>query len=311
MKILKLNSKGPEVRTLQILLNLNPDGIFGQETLQAVLNFQKSQNIEVDGTVGPITWSLLYDGWELLQNAEYESTELYTPYYLPNMAYHNNPTEKKWIFLHHTAGWQNPYRVIDAWGSRPESKIATEYVIGGQSIQNDNVEHDGRILRAIPNNGWAWHLGIGNHPLHRESIGIELCSFGQITKGFFEKRESGELKQISRNKNSFFTYVGQEVSSQQVIELDAPFRGYNHFHRYSTEQLKSLKKLLLHLADKHNIDVREGLPNLIRKEGIKAFDKVDVKMCIDTPGLWSHANVDKWKLDISPQEELVEMLLGL
>jgi hypothetical protein len=72
-----------------------------------------------------------------------------------------------------------------------------------------------------------------------------------------------------------------------------------------------LKRLLLHLAEKHNIEVREGLPNLIRKEGVKAFDMIETKMCVDFPGVWSHGNVNKWKLDVAPQEGLIEMLLGL
>src|SRR5690554_6955804 len=158
MKTLKLNSTGQLVTQLQLLLNLLPDGIFGPQTQQSVIFFQKSQNITPDGIVGPITWSRLYDGWEMLNNPN-EVESLYTPYYLPNYAYHNQPTEKKSIFLHHTGGWQNPYRVIDHWGERPH-KVATEFVIGGQSIHNDNSKHDGKILQAIPNNCWAWHLGI-------------------------------------------------------------------------------------------------------------------------------------------------------
>ena len=73
----------------------------------------------------------------------------------------------------------------------------------------------------------------------------------------------------------------------------------------------SLKNLLLKLANEHNIDVREGLPNLIRKEGVKAFEFIGTKMCDDTHGVWSHANLNKWKLDVSPQKRLVEMLLEL
>jgi len=69
--------------------------------------------------------------------------------------------------------------------------------------------------------------------------------------------------------------------------------------------------LLHHLGNKHNIDIREGLPNLIRKEGVKAFDRVGTKICADTPGVWSHANVNKWKLDVAPQELLIQMLLKL
>src|SRR5690554_4883670 len=309
MKTLKLNSKGETVKQLQLLLNILPDGIFGIQTQQSVIFFQKSQNITPDGIVGPVTWSRLYDGWEMLNNPN-EVESLYTPYFLPNYADHNQPTEKKSIFLHHTGGWQNPYRVIDHWGERPH-KVATEFVIGGQSIHNDNSKHDRKILQAIPNNCWAWHLGIGNQPLHRESIGIELCSFGKITKGYFEKDQNGIPKPIARGKNSYFTYVGQEVDHEQVTELDASFRGCNYFHEYSIEQLKSLKKLLLHLAEKHNIDVREGLPNLIRKEGVKAFDRVGTKMCIDSPGLWSHGSVNGDKFDISPQNSLIQMLLEL
>jgi len=38
---------------------------------------------------------------------------------------------------------------------------------------------------------------------------------------------------------------------------------------------------------------------------------VGTKMCENSPGIWSHANVNKWKLDVAPQEGLIEMLLGL
>ena len=311
MKTIKLHSRGQEVTTLQILLNILPDGIFGTQTHKAVLFFQKSQNITPDGIVGPITWSLLYDGWELMHHSLDAKTELYTPYFLPYKKTHTKSTQKKWIFLHHTAGWQNPYRVIDAWNENSGKNIATEFVIGGQSIHNDNSDHDGKILQAIPNNGWAWHLGIGNQPMHRESIGIELCSFGALNKGYFEKTEDNKPQLVHKAKNSFFTYVGQEVDPEQVIELENEFRGYNYFHKYSVEQLKSLRELLLKLANEHNIDVREGLPNLIRKEGAKVFEMVSVKMCNDSPGLWSHGNVNKWKLDVAPQEGLIEMLLEL
>ena len=135
--------------------------------------------------------------------------------------------------------------------------------------------------------------------------------FLRFTKGYFEKDQNGIPKPIARGKNSYFTYVGQEVDPEQVEELSEPFRGYSFYHKYSEKQLQSLKKLLQNLASKHNIDIREGLPNLIRKKGVKAFDMVGTKMCLNTPGLWSHANVNSSKNDISPHEESVEMLLGI
>ena len=67
MRVLKKGIKGPEVLELQKLLwdrgfPIEPDGIFGTRTYQAVRAFQ-SQNLDqhgqplkVDGEVGPLTW---------------------------------------------------------------------------------------------------------------------------------------------------------------------------------------------------------------------------------------------------------------
>lgn len=57
--ILKLGSKGNDVKALQNKLNLIPDGIFGKITEEAVKDFQKKNNITADGIVGDTTWSKL------------------------------------------------------------------------------------------------------------------------------------------------------------------------------------------------------------------------------------------------------------
>lgn len=60
--VLKLNSRGNEVVTLQKKLVLlqykisNIDGIFGAETKQAVLLFQRDQRIKITGIVDAKTW---------------------------------------------------------------------------------------------------------------------------------------------------------------------------------------------------------------------------------------------------------------
>jgi hypothetical protein len=66
MKTLKLYSKGTEVLYLQQLLNtkgyrLIDDGDFGQLTLNAVIDFQKSCGLVADGIVGDKTWTKLLD----------------------------------------------------------------------------------------------------------------------------------------------------------------------------------------------------------------------------------------------------------
>ena len=63
--LLKKGSRGKEVTKLQTALtklNFNPgviDGIFGSKTEEAVINFQKSQQLVPDGIVGEKTWAKL------------------------------------------------------------------------------------------------------------------------------------------------------------------------------------------------------------------------------------------------------------
>lgn len=73
-RVLKRGDRGVPVRTLQYYLAFlgffNPDlpqiavdGIFGQETYDAVLTFQKKNNLTVDGIVGRSTWNALQDAY--------------------------------------------------------------------------------------------------------------------------------------------------------------------------------------------------------------------------------------------------------
>ena len=57
--VLKLGSRGNEVKVLQEKLNLKEDGIFGPLTEEAVKDFQRSNGLEVDGIVGANTLSQL------------------------------------------------------------------------------------------------------------------------------------------------------------------------------------------------------------------------------------------------------------
>ncbi|WHH57113.1 M14 family metallopeptidase [Petroclostridium sp. X23] len=64
METLRLGSRGPNVKLIQSLLariGYNPgpvDGIFGQQTRQAVLMFQRDNGLIPDGIVGPATWNI-------------------------------------------------------------------------------------------------------------------------------------------------------------------------------------------------------------------------------------------------------------
>ncbi|MFA6515187.1 MAG: peptidoglycan-binding domain-containing protein [Candidatus Paceibacterota bacterium] len=57
-RILKVGTKGEDVKTLQSFLNLTADGSFGPKTMNAVKLFQQKNSLTADGIVGPKMISL-------------------------------------------------------------------------------------------------------------------------------------------------------------------------------------------------------------------------------------------------------------
>lgn len=63
--VLKYGSSGTAVKQLQQALankgyNISADGAFGPATKNAVMSYQSSQGLTVDGIVGPVTWNRLF-----------------------------------------------------------------------------------------------------------------------------------------------------------------------------------------------------------------------------------------------------------
>ena len=290
MNILKLNSKGEDVKILQEFLKITVDGDFGPNTEAAVKKWQMDNGLKPDGIVGPKTQNAM--GLLDTDIKENNTNLVIEKSYLPKGQYFDGPTPKQWLFLHHTAGWQNPFTTISAWGRDDRGLVATEFVLGGQSIKGNEDIHDGVVVQAFPTGGYGWHLGTGNSVMHRNSVGVEVCNFGQITNGK--------------------TYVGTPADPGQIVKLKQPFRGHQFWHKYSDKQIESLKKLILFIANRDNIDVKKGLVELIHSRGaFQAFDYCDVTYCSEHKGLWMHTNVLKGKVDMFPQDELVDMLISL
>lgn len=289
---LKLGSIGDKVRYIQLMLNIKQDGLFGEQTDTAVKEFQISNNLIPDGIVGIKTL-------DALESLDSQSNQIinnipYIKNHLPYGEYSKYTTSKDYLFLHHTAGWNDPYRTIKDWGRDSRGMVGTEFVIGGMKVNSRNTfdETDGLILQAFPTGHFAWHLGKnGCKDMHTNSVGIELNSFGYLKDGL--------------------TYTGARAVSSQVCKLNESFKGYKNWHRYSDKQIKSLKELCLFIAERDNIDVREGLPNLIRDKGVKAFEFNKDAYNGKIRGLLTHTNTNKGKFDCFPQQELIDMLLSL
>ena len=52
INLLKLGNHGPQVKSVQKLLDIEPTGNYGKETVKAVKQMQKAAGIEVDGEFG-------------------------------------------------------------------------------------------------------------------------------------------------------------------------------------------------------------------------------------------------------------------
>ena len=59
--LLKLGTKGDDVKRLQEKLGLQIDGVFGTGTESAVKKWQESNGLKADGIVGDSTWGKLFD----------------------------------------------------------------------------------------------------------------------------------------------------------------------------------------------------------------------------------------------------------
>jgi hypothetical protein len=108
------------------------------------------------------------------------------------------------------------------------------------------------------------------------------------------------------------TYTGASVSSDQMVSLSSPFRDHLVWHKYSDEQIRVVRDLLLYIANRDNIDLHEGLYKWIKAEGaIKAFDFHIDAYKGNVKGLLTHANIRKDKFDCCPQPNLVDMIMTL
>ncbi len=216
--------------------------------------------------------------------------------------YFNGPTEKEYVFLHHTAGWNNPYNVINDWASDTRGEVATQYVIGGINPQTLEEKYDGEIVECLTSKQYGWHLGIGNTVMARNSIGIELCNFGWVVP------KSGK----------YLSWANTRIDESQIVKYDN-WRGYQYFQRYSDEQLKSLQFLLKKIGSDQNIDLRSGLQQRLKKMNkFAAFGYDPIIKSGSIKGLFVHSNVsgpnkygnyEKW--DCHPQDQLCDLILSL
>jgi peptidoglycan hydrolase-like protein with peptidoglycan-binding domain len=291
--VFKRGSRGDEVKQIQIALGLKADGIFGAKTESSVIKFQTENGLYPDGVVGKKTLNALDIKFDTDLSIIHPYDLDIDEYHLPKGEYLNGNYKNDYIILHHTAGGPNPRAVVDCWATDTRGRVATEFVVGGQHYNTCSTKYDGHIVRAFPEGCQGYHIGdSGSSYMNTHSVGIEICNFGYVKNGK--------------------TYTGALVNPEQIISLSAPFKDYLAWHKYSDEQIRAVRDLLLYISKRDNIDLHEGLYKWIKTEGaIKAFDFHIDAYKGNVKGLLTHTNIRKDKVDCSPQPNLVDMIMSL
>lgn len=199
--------------------------------------------------------------------------------------YYKEVTQKKQIYLHHTAGSGKGDNVFATWERDKQGRIGTCVVIGP----------DGTIFQGFKSEFWAYHLGLSADPfrvnclpyqhLDKISIGIEIVNWGYLTK----------------KGDKFYSYAGTEVPKEQVCTLDKPFKGQKYYQDYTDEQITATIELLNLWASKYNIDIKynEDIWN-VTKRALKGEN-----------GVFTHNSVRSDKSDVYPNPKLIAALKEL
>lgn len=306
-----------EIKDLQRALNLPLTAEYDQLTEAAVRNFQTKNKIPVSGIFDNATKELLLSGdtGGMISTDLSENTHTISKYLLKSDEYFTTDEPKEWLFLHHTAGWNNPFAVVNDWENDTRGKIGTEYIIGGSHLQSLDSKYDGTIVQCMPSHKcYGWHLGIGNTKVHRASIGIEVCNFGWLVK------DGNEFRTYPTKRPDGTIRKGVLVTPSEVCDLKKDFRGYRYYHKVTDEQLSSLRYLINKIANETGIDVRKGLKERIKNavDPFTAFDYDPNIVAGKVKGLYCHTNVspmNKWKSfekwDMNPQQGVLDLITSI
>ncbi len=197
--------------------------------------------------------------------------------FLDETQYYKQQFQKKQIVIHHTVSNGSAPNVIDGWKVTQE-RIGVAFVIDRQGV----------MYQTFSSMYWAHHLGThepNNVKLNQQSVGIELCNWGPLTK----------------KEDKFYNCLDQEIQYNDVEVYEIPFRGSCYYQRYTDAQLYSLKELLQYLCTAYFI------PKTYKPEMWELCENA----LKGNPGIYTHVSFRKDKSDCHPQKELINIIQTL
>ena len=183
METLKNGCKGEDVKTLQKLLGLTPDGVFGPNTQKAVKEYQKNNGLYDDGVVGPKTWAKLMTQQPIKipsGNIQLSSDKVKIEKMPLSVHIEKLPNRTiKYISIHFTAGSS----------SKSGRAAACKKVFESRNASADFAVDDTTICQFNPDirNYYCWAVGDKKNKYssggslygiatNKNTISIELCS---------------------------------------------------------------------------------------------------------------------------------------
>ncbi len=168
MRTIKRGDRGDDVRTLQRLLRLTDDGIFGAQTEAAVKSYQAAHGLTADGIVGWLTWTMLdASGGKCVDPSVV---------YLPLSVHVTKLPGRtiKYLAIHYTAGSS----------SKAGRARAVKHVFESRQASADFAVDDAEMVQFNPDldNYYCWAVGDKKgatciaDATNRNTISIEICS---------------------------------------------------------------------------------------------------------------------------------------
>ena len=211
--------------------------------------------------------------------------------------FYDGPTQKKQIYIHHTAGaTKSPSRTIAGWSKRTDH-VATHYI-------TNNL---GDKEQLFADEAWANHLGIKGsvfrkaglkyQNLNKVSLGIEMQSYGWC--------DFKNGKYINAYKGSIpANEVGRPVDANGNF---ISYKGHKYYQKYNAANIAHVKTIVTGWMNKYNIPFVYNYSELFPNSG-QAISK---NALAGKPGVYTHNSVRTGKSDVWPQAELIAMLKSI